>query len=194
MRTGCSGCSDSSLVAQSLGGLEIRLISPLAIVRGGMEARLRSHLMAGYSSRIAAGYCWSWSKPKADFLFPDVKIGAWERPWNNPKDTRLGDAPGRPFWATDPAGFDQVGCIYTAQGFEYDYSGVIMGPDLVWRTDQWVAQPDKSHDSQVKRGTMAEFDSAVRNTYKVLLTRGLRGTTVMSTDAETQALLDSLIP
>ncbi len=159
-----------------------------------MEARLQACVLAGYSSRIAAGYCWSWSKPKVDYLFPDVKIGAWERPWNNPKDTRVGDAPGRPFWATDPDGFDQVGCIYTAQGFEYDYSGVIMGPDLVWRTDRWVAQPDRSHDTQVKRGTAAEFASAIRNTYKVLLTRGLRGATVMSTDAETQALLEDLIP
>ncbi len=166
----------------------------VAVSPSSMEARLQSHITAGYSSRIAAGYCWSWSKPKVDHLFPDVRIGDWERPWNNPKDTRVGDAPGRPFWATDPDGFDQVGCIYTAQGFEYDYGGVIMGPDLVWRGDHWVAQPDRSHDTQVKRGTAAEFDSAVRNTYKVLLTRGMRGTTVMSTDPETQALLGTLIP
>ncbi len=159
-----------------------------------MEGRLQAHMTEGYSSRIAAGYCWNWSKPKADFLFPDVQIEGWKRPWNNPKDTRVGDAPGRPFWATDPAGFDQVGCIYTAQGFEYDYSGVIMGPDLVWRTERWVAQPDRSHDTQVKRGTTAEFDSAIRNTYKVLLTRGMRGSIVMSTDPETQALLETLIP
>ncbi|WP_261819379.1 DUF2075 domain-containing protein [Nocardioides sp. OK12] len=158
-----------------------------------MEARLGSKIADGYSARISAGYCWDWSKPKADFLFPDIKIGAWERPWNNPKDTKIGEAPGRPFWATDPAGFDQVGCIYTAQGFEYDYSGVIMGPDLVWRSGQWVAQPERSHDRQVKRGSYTEFDSAIRNTYKVLLTRGLRGSTVMSTDTETQALLKGLI-
>ncbi|MGB3763436.1 MAG: DNA/RNA helicase domain-containing protein, partial [Ornithinimicrobium sp.] len=83
--------------------------------------------------------------------------------------------------------------IYTAQGFEYDYSGVIMGPDLVWRDDHWVARPEESHDTPVKRGTHAEFDSAVRNTYKVLLTRGMRGSTVMSTDSETQAMLEGLI-
>lgn len=158
-----------------------------------MEGRLRMLHDAGYSSRIAAGYCWTWSKPRADFLFPDVKIGAWQRPWNNPKDTRVGTAPGRPFWATDPAGFDQVGCIYTAQGFEYDYSGVILGPDLVWRTDRWVSRPEYSRDNQVRRADHAAFDSAVRNTYKVLLTRGMRGSVVFSTDAETQNLLDSLI-
>ena len=84
--------------------------------------------------------------------------------------------------------------MYTAQGFEYDYAGVIMGPDLVWRTGEWVAQPDKSFDTQVKRGSTREFDRAVRNTYKVLLTRGMRGTTVYSTDSETQDLLHSLVP
>lgn len=158
-----------------------------------MEARLRTMLDRGYSSRIAAGYCWEWSKPKADYLFPDVRIGGWERPWNNPKDTRVGTAPGRPFWASDPAGFDQVGCIYTAQGFEYDYSGVILGPDLVWRTDHWEARPERSRDSQVRRAEPAAFDRAIRNTYKVLLTRGMRGTLVYSTDAETQELLRNLV-
>ena len=132
----------------------------------------------GYPSRIAAGYCWNWSKPKGDFLFPDVKIGDWKRPWNNPKDTNVGDAPGRPFWASDPAGFDQVGCIYTAQGFEYDYGGVIFGDDLVWRTDRWVARPEYNKDNQVRRADPDAFDTAIRNTYKVLLTRGMRGTLV----------------
>lgn len=47
-------------------------------------------------------------------------------------------APPAPLWATDPAGFGQVGCVYTAQGFEYDWSDVIIGPDLVWRTGRWV--------------------------------------------------------
>lgn len=160
-----------------------------------MEERLRSLLDQGYGARIAAGYCWRWSDPIKDGgLVPDVVIGGWVRPWNNKKESSHAGAPGTPYWATDPAGFDQVGCVYTAQGFEYDYSGVIIGPDLVWRTDRWVARPDESFDSQVKRASYAEFDRAIRNTYKVLLTRGLRGTIVHSTDAETQALLKSLIP
>lgn len=158
-----------------------------------MEGRLRARMDRGYSSRISAGYCWPWSKPKVDYLFPDVKIGGWERPWNNPKDTKVGDAPGRPFWASDPAGFDQVGCIYTAQGFEYDYSGVIIGPDLVWRTDHWEARPEHNKDNQVRRADLESFDRAIRNTYKVLLTRGMRGTLVYSTDPETQEFLQKLV-
>ena len=160
-----------------------------------MEDRLRSFLTQAYGARMAAGYCWEWSDPIRDGgLVADVVIGDWRRPWNNRKATSHAGAPGTPFWATDPAGFDQVGCVYTAQGFEYDYSGVIIGPDLVWRDDQWRAQPEMSHDSQVTRGNIVEFDRAVRNTYKVLMTRGMRGSILYSTDPETQELLRSLVP
>lgn len=159
-----------------------------------MEVRLRHLLADGYGARIAAGYCWTWSDPvSGGGLRPDVRIGPWHRPWNNKKQTSHGGAPGTPFWASDPAGFEQVGCVYTAQGFEYDYAGVIIGPDLVWRGDRWVARPEHSHDSQVKRGTAEQFDRSVRNTYKVLLTRGMRGAMIMSTDRETQAMLESLV-
>ena len=71
-------------------------------------------------------------------------------PWNAKAETgRL--APGIPksdFWASDPRGIEQVGCVYTAQGFEFDYVGVIFGPDLVYRTldGGWVGQRDQSHD------------------------------------------------
>jgi len=74
-------------------------------------------------------------------LVNDVVIGDWRRPWNLRSDRPLGGIPSSSLWATDPAGFGQVGCIYTAQGFEYDYAGVIIGPDLVWRGDRWQANP-----------------------------------------------------
>lgn len=160
-----------------------------------MEARLRSVLSEGYGARLAAGYCWRWSDPiDGGQLAADVQIGDWHRPWNNKKPTSHGGAPGTPYWASDPAGFEQVGCVYTAQGFEYDYAGVILGPDLVWRSDRWEARPDRSHDAQVKRGSASDFDRAVRNTYKVLLTRGMRGAVMHSTDRETQELLERLVP
>jgi hypothetical protein len=160
-----------------------------------MEARMRAMLEQGYGARLAAGYCWRWSDPiRGGGLANDVIIGEWQKPWNNKKQTSHAGAPGTPFWASDPAGFEQVGCVYTAQGFEYDYSGVIMGPDLVWRGDHWEARPEFSHDTAVKRGDHHQFEGAVKNTYKVLLTRGMLGTMVYSTDSETQELLRSLIP
>lgn len=159
-----------------------------------MEEMLRRKLLNGFGARMAAGYCWPWSDPSPTGLKLDVEIGDWHKPWNNKKDTSHAGAPGTPFWASDPAGFEQVGCVYTAQGFEYDYAGVIMGPDLVWRKDRWVARPERSHDSQAKKGTPEQFDVAVRNTYKVLLTRGMLGTVIFSTDPETQDLISSLVP
>jgi hypothetical protein len=160
-----------------------------------MEARMRAMLEQGYGARLAAGYCWRWSNPiPGGGLVSDVVIGDWHKPWNNKKQTSHAGAPGTPFWASDPAGFEQVGCVYTAQGFEYDYAGVILGPDLVWRGDRWEARPEFSHDTAVKRGDPDQFEGAVKNTYKVLLTRGMLGTMVFSTDRETQELLRSLIP
>ena len=118
-------------------------------------------------------------------------------PWNaKPGAGRL--APGIPpsnFWASDPNGLDQVGCVYTAQGFEYDWSGVILGPDLVWRTDRWVVDRSASKDPSFTKATSDEdIDRLIRNTYKVLLTRGMVGTIVYSTDRETREKLRSLIP
>ena len=110
-------------------------------------------------------------------------------PWNAKADARqLG--PGIPksdFWASDPKeGIDQVGCVYTAQGFEFDYVGVIFGPDLVYRPMDggWVGQRDQSHDRVVRSGvTEQQFTDFVKSTYRVLLTRGLRGCYVYFMDA-----------
>ena len=92
---------------------------------------------------MAAGYCWPWSDPAADGSLPnDVRIGDWARPWNLKGERSVGGAPAAALWASDPAGFGQVGCVYTAQGFEYDYAGVILGPDFVWREGRWVTVRD----------------------------------------------------
>ena len=112
-------------------------------------------------------------------------------PWNAKAEARrLG--PGLPksdFWASDPRGIDQVGCVYTAQGFEFDYVGVIVGPDLVYRPMDggWVGQRDQSDDRVVRRGvSAADFTRYVKSTYRVLLTRGLRGCYVYFIDAPTR--------
>jgi hypothetical protein len=151
---------------------------------------------AGDTARIAAGYCWPWSDPvrteSGKALVDDVVIGDWRRPWNAKPEKPVPGVPASHFWASDPRGFGQVGCIYTAQGFEYDWSGVIFGDDFVRRGNSWVAQRDKSNDGQVKRASDEEFPSLVRNTYKVLLTRGMKATAILSTDAETQEFLKNM--
>ncbi|MFD8933896.1 DNA/RNA helicase domain-containing protein [Streptomyces sp. NPDC059578] len=163
-----------------------------------LEELLAARRAEGYGARMSAGYCWKWSKkitPGMTALPPDVVIGGWERPWNLFGERSLLGAPPAALWATDPAGFGQVGCVYTAQGFEYDWSGVIMGPDLVWRTDRWVVDRTASKDPVFTKATPDEdVDRLVRNTYKVLLTRGMIGTVVYSTDPETREKLRSLMP
>ncbi|MFF7232275.1 DNA/RNA helicase domain-containing protein [Streptomyces sioyaensis] len=161
-----------------------------------MESILDGRRGQRYSARMSAGYCWQWSpEPKPGQPLPaDVRIGAWARPWNLRGDRSVSGAPPSALWATDPAGFGQIGCVYTAQGFEYDWSGVIIGPDLVWRGDRWVTDRTASKDPVFKRSTPdADVDRLIRNTYKVLLTRGMVGTVVYSTDRETQERLRELV-
>ena len=94
-------------------------------------------------------------------------------------------------WAFRSEGLEHEGCVYTAQGFEFDYAGVIFGTDLVYRHGQgWVGQPQHSRDKPVKRSGLA-FDSLVKNTYRVLLTRGLRGCFLCFLDKETEQFVRS---
>ncbi len=160
-----------------------------------MEAFLRQRHFEGYSARMTAGYCWPWSRPheRGDGLPLDVVIGDWARSWPSLTDGSVPGAPPSALWATDPAGFGQVGNVYTAQGFEHDWCGVIIGPDMVWRGDGFVTDRTGSRDPALTRSSTPDEDTdrLIRNSYKILLTRGLVGTVVCPTDAETrERLLD----
>ena len=161
-----------------------------------LEAWIRDRISEGRTARLTAGFCWPWSKPKPDgTLIDDVTIGSFVRPWNaRPDAGRLAAGiPPAPLWAYDARGIDQVGCIYTAQGFEFDYVGVIFGKDLVYRPGQrWVGQPQASSDSSVKR-SKDRFLELVKNTYRVLLTRGIKGCYVFFEDKETENFFRSYI-
>lgn len=162
-----------------------------------LEALLAERLAEGFNARMTAGFCWPWSDAVRDGnLVADVVIGNWARPWNAKSDRALGEVPPAALWATSLGGFKQVGCIYTAQGFEYDWNGVIFGPDLVRRGDKWVFVRDANKDPDFRsraRVPDEEFERLVRNVYKVLLTRGMRGVVLYSVDSETQAFLETLV-
>ncbi|ROS32026.1 hypothetical protein EDD35_7768 [Amycolatopsis thermoflava] len=147
----------------------------------------------GGTARIAAGFCWDWHPPirsnGKSTLVDDVVIGGWRRPWNVMQGHQVDGVPSASYRASDPAGFGQIGCIYTAQGFEYDWAGVIFGSDLVIRDGRWRAQPEKSRDKAVNRTPAAVFGRLVRNTYKVLMTRGMQGVCLYSVDPETNDFL-----
>ena len=159
---------------------------------GQLEQMIQARAGEGATARLVAGFCWPWSDPDvAGQLVPDVRVGDWSMPWNARDGVgKLG--PGIPksdFWASAKEGIEQVGCVYTAQGFEFDYVGVIVGPDLVYRPMDggWVGQRDQSHDRVVRSGvTEQEFTEFVKSTYRVLLTRGLRGCYVYFMDAPTR--------
>lgn len=89
---------------------------------------------------------------------------------------RVVDAPPSSLWASGPKGISQVGCVYTAQSFEFDYVGVICGSDLRWdpASQDWIGDSGASSDSIVKRSG-DRFTDLVKRTYRVLLTREIRG-------------------
>lgn len=159
-----------------------------------LAATIEQRNAAGQNARMMAGFCWPWSKPMADGqLINDVTIGSFERPWNAQPDARK-LAPGIPkaqFWATDPGGATQIGCIYTAQGFEFGYAGVIWGDDLVIRSGVWVGQKSASRDHVVKTRSGERFIDVVKNAYRVLLTRGMQGCSICILDPETRAYVEN---
>ncbi|WP_245642267.1 DUF2075 domain-containing protein [Nonomuraea candida] len=150
------------------------------------------------TARMTAGFCWPWSDPLPnDTLVSDVVIDDWARPWNTKKDRAVGNYPPSMLWASDPNGFGQVGCVYTAQGFEYDWNGVILGPDLTVHDGRLVTVRSENRDPAFKSRKSvpdSDFDQLVRNVYKVLLTRGMRGTVIYAVDPELRDHLAGLLP
>jgi DUF2075 family protein len=155
-----------------------------------LDRAIREKAAEGVSARVAAGFCWPWSPPRNDgTLVDDVVVGDYRRPWDaKPGNWKL--APGIPsasLWATDPNGIEQVGCVYNIQGFELDYIGIIWGRDLVYDFDKggWVGDKTESSDQIVKR-SKEKFVELVKNTYRVLLSRGMKGCYVYFMDKNTE--------
>lgn len=138
------------------------------------------------SARIVAGFCWKWSDPNPDgSLVKDVQIGDFQMPWEKKDEFWR--------WATDPSGMEQVGTVYTAQGFEFDYIGVIFGHDLVWREGSgWVSVPDNSFDKQVTAKNPKLTDH-FKHVYRVLMSRAHKGVYVYFMDKETEEFFRSKI-
>jgi len=160
-----------------------------------LEKAIRSKVEEGHTGRVTAGFCWKWSMPNQDgTLVDDVVIGDYKRPWDaKPEARHL--APGIPkasLWAYDPNGINQIGCVYTAQGFEFDYVGVIVGKDMIYNFDSqiWEGHPENNADSVVKRAR-DHFVDLVKNTYRVLLSRGMKGCFVHFMDKDTERFFRS---
>ena len=150
------------------------------------------------SARIVAGFCWPWSKTLDENgqLVKDVKIGNFALPWEtHGKITRPPDGYVNWYeWGYRKEGIKQVGCIYTAQGFEYEYIGVIIGDDLIYdpETDSLKADISATYDPTLKKGK-ATFESHVKNIYRTLMSRGMQGCYVYFTNKATELYFRSRI-
>lgn len=161
---------------------------------GQMERFLKSKQSTEVVARMTAGMCWPWEDRTG--LVPEVRpTPGWARPWNgNDKSVAPGKVPDRLFWATDPGGFDQIGCVHTAQGLEYHWGGVIMGPDLTWdpTRSRWEEHREHVESGAVNIRSDTDLNRALRNAYGVLMTRSMWGTVLYSTDPATRKLFSDL--
>ena len=149
----------------------------------------------GNKARVVAGYCWPWLSKK-DSKAADIVIGDdYARQWNLDQDGSL--------WIIAENSIEQVGCIHTCQGLEVDYIGVIIGPDLVVRDGQVVTSPHErdKHDKSIRGWkklmkeqpalAQQETDLIIKNTYRTLMTRGMKGCYLYCTDQETAQYFES---
>jgi DUF2075 family protein len=146
---------------------------------------------ANNKARLVAGYCWDWkskSNPQAfDIEFPTERFAMR---WNLTTDGSL--------WVVSPTSVNEIGCIHTCQGLEVDYVGVIVGPDLIVRNGKVLTDPSKRSkmDASIKgykrlmeedvKGAQKILRAIIKNTYRTLMTRGMKGCYVYFADKETE--------
>ena len=154
-----------------------------------MRETLRAKNTIRNKARMVAGYCWDWvTKSNPDVKQYDIVIGDFKAKWNfDSTDT----------WAIDADSFDQVGCIHTSQGLEFDYVGVIVGEDIATDGNAITAHPENraSSDYSLKglKGRNDLADLLIRNTYKTLMTRGMKGCYIYCHNAQLRSYLRNKI-
>lgn len=139
---------------------------------------------------MVAGYCWEWIKAgKENTNVHDINLPDYDfsMSWN------LGNTN---TWAIDEESVQEVGCIHTCQGLEFDYVGVIIGMDMIYRDGKVItdytkrAKTDKSLNGLLgkckkrENEALALADKIIRNTYRTLMTRGQKGCYVFCEDIE----------
>ena len=158
-----------------------------------LHAAIREKDSENRTSRVVAGYCWDWDTDNRDDAeHNDIKIGDYEKSWN---------LEGGDHWAIDEGSLEEVGCIHTCQGLEFGYVGVIIGPDMKYRDGEIVVDFEErySHDSSIQglkkmykeNPEKAEEleEEIIKNTYRTLMSRGMRGCYVYCCDDKLQEYL-----
>ncbi len=149
-------------------------------------------------SRVVAGYCWNWISKKDPRLF-DITIESegYKAQWNL---SEYGNN-----WIINPESVDEVGCIHTCQGLEVDYVGVIIGEDLRFDGTGMITDPSKrAKTDQSLKGYKKELaasavaaeakaDELIRNTYRTLMSRGMKGCYIYAVDEKTRQFFKDAI-
>lgn len=147
---------------------------------------IKSHNEGANKSRLLAGYCWDWPREgRSNTDAHDIVIDGFEISWN---------LQGGESFAISPTSVNEAGCIHTTQGLEFEYAGVIIGDDLRFENGKIVSDFTKraKTDQSIKGlKTMAKedpdralnlADEIIKNTYRTLMTRGMKGCYVYATD------------
>lgn len=144
-----------------------------------MREALRAKNAINNKARMVAGYCYDWDvknhRGEVDIVLP----GGFQAKWNLANDK---------IWAINPRSFEEVGCIHTAQGLEFDYVGVLIGKDLTYDKSSGRVVADKTaisrddNSSGIRTASDADARRLILNTYKTLLTRGQKGCFVYCED------------
>jgi DUF2075 family protein len=154
-----------------------------------MRDRLREKNAINNKARMVAGYCYDWNVKNGRGPIDISLPGGFQAQWNGVTDN---------IWAVNPGSFENVGCVHTAQGMEFDYVGVIIGKDLFYkdgrvRTNQKAISKD-DHSSHIRSAKPELADRLIRNTYKVLLTRGQKGCYIYCEDKPLADYIRSHLP
>lgn len=188
------GYNDSKITLKDSKIFDFKIFdTPQMLYDALLEKEVEGKLLSpgrGNFSRIVAGFCWPWSQ-KLDSdgqLVKDVVIGDFAMPWETHGKVTPPKGYAKWFeWAYKPVGIKQVGCIYTAQGFEFDYIGVIIGNDLKYNPSTGGLEGDitATADPMLRRNK-DNFDKYVKNIYRVLMSRGMKGCYIYCTDPGTK--------
>lgn len=141
-------------------------------------------------SRTLAGYAWPWisKNDKTDAAPYDIELDGVSMRWNRTQNS----------WAHSSTAFQEVGSIHTIQGYDLNYAGVIIGPDVeLDNSGKYRVNRSSYYDRRGKANnalldeitTDDQLAEYVANIYQVLLTRGIRGTYIY---AESSGLAERL--
>lgn len=140
----------------------------------------------GESARVVAGYCYQWVSKKSPELF-DIEFPEYgfRKKWN------LASHGGK--WIEESDSIEQIGCIHTCQGLEVDHIGVIIGLDMIFSTEVLTDYKKRARHDKTMKGAkkmaaeygefaLEEFDMIIRNTYRTLMTRGMKSCSIWCED------------